>query len=156
MRNVLIFIPFSLCAAATLLLATPALLTAGDNSNSGGMIALIVTTIVGFLTMIAQQIFATQKATREHNWEVEARRELVKKTSDEARILRDVITDKVDERANTHAVTLEHSIEVASHAASDDASRTNTRLIELQEQNQELLRRMEQLEKLRAKNAAER
>lgn len=80
MRPVLVFLPFSMCAVTTMFLMLPVAALVIDGTGNGGMIALVITSVVGFLTMIAQQYFATQKATREHQWDVDERKRQAEET----------------------------------------------------------------------------
>lgn len=170
-RVFLIFFPFSLCAATTLFLYNwPAAFFAETSAPSTNVNeALIITTIVGFVTMIVQQFFGTRKATREHEWDIderkfraqEAKDDLAKKALDlqiqtasaanllaqqnaaNAIAMRAHLNESgaiLDRKTDSHVDALIRKIDENTEAV------TNRRITELQEANRKLLQRLEKYE----------
>ena len=184
------FLPFGICATICFYLAESIPVSSGNGDASASMKMLIITTIVGFLTMIAQQLFAAYKSSKQHEWDVDERNFRAQQASQElkekaellrrqtegaARMLADktdlsndelrsAIAGQAEKRAMSLAAETTHHAAVlgdkidnntkvtssAKEAATEaylEASALNKRILELQEINTVILKKLEQLEK---------
>lgn len=149
--KVYFFFPLGFC-----LLASAATMESAADTNS--VTVLIVTTIIGFLTMIAQQFFAASKARQDHAWEVEKQdRKDAQDRADrlnaasEVKVHTEAAAQLVLEKQESIAADLKHHSQVTARITAGQTEAVKEKITEaaevVKDEAGSISRRMEQLEK---------